>query len=89
MPIASHFGMQTMALVAMVIAAPALAASAPSARLVACEAGNCLLVMGHRANAASVVSINGHAVPVTGKRNWKVSLPVETVRQFCDGEATR
>ena len=82
MPMASHLGMQTMALVTMVIATPALAASAPSTRLVACEAGNCLLVTGHRANAASAVRINGHAVPTTGMRNWKVSLPVETVRQW-------
>lgn len=82
MPMASHPVMQTMALVAMVIARPAVAASAPSTRLVACEAGNCLLVTGRRANAALAVSINGHAVPVTGKRNWKVSLPVQTVRQW-------
>jgi hypothetical protein len=82
MAMASHLGMQTMALVTTVIAAPALAAPAPNTRLVACEAGNCLLVTGHRANAASAVRINGHAVPATGKRNWKVSLPVETVRQW-------
>jgi hypothetical protein len=83
MPISSYFRVRTTVLAAVVIAgsaSPALAASAPSTRLVACEAGSCLLLTGRRANPASAISINGHVVPVTGKHNWRASLPVETVR---------
>jgi hypothetical protein len=81
-----------MVLAAVVIAgsaSPALAASASSTRLVACEAGSCLLVTGRRANPASAISINGHVVPVTGKYNWRVSLPVETVRLWSPPFARR
>jgi hypothetical protein len=61
-------------------ASPVLAASDPITRLVRCDSGNCLLVSGHRDSAASEVRINGQAVTVEGKRNWRVRLPVETVR---------
>jgi hypothetical protein len=54
----------------------------PKTRVVSCEAGSCLLVTGHRASAASEVSINGYAVPVEGKRNWRVRVPVDTVREW-------
>jgi hypothetical protein len=64
------------------LASPAMAASAPSTRVVACRTGSCLLVTGHRDNAASAVSLNGHVVPVEGDRAWRVSLPVETVRAW-------
>jgi hypothetical protein len=64
------------------LASPALAASEPSTRLVSCGSRSCLLVSGHRDNAASLVRINGHVVSVTGKRKWRVSLPVETVRHW-------
>jgi len=49
---------------------------------VACEAGSCLLVTGHRANAASAVSINGRTVPADGARKWRVRVPVDTVREW-------
>lgn len=61
---------------------PASAATEPKTRLVSCDAGNCLLVTGRRADAASTVRINGHAVPVEGARIWRASLPVATVRQW-------
>jgi hypothetical protein len=64
------------------LASPAMAASGPSTRLVTCQSGSCLLVSGHRDDAASVVRINGHAVPVEGKHNWRVRLPLETVREW-------
>jgi len=61
-------------------ASPASAAPEPKTRLVSCDAGNCLLVTGSRADAASTVTINGHAVSVRGARKWRASLPVATVR---------
>lgn len=80
----SYFRMRmTMMLAAAAIAGsafPALAASVPNTRLVSCEAGSCLLVTGRRENPASAVSINGRVVPVAGRRSWRVSLPVDTVR---------
>lgn len=63
-------------------ASPALAASEPSTRVVSCRSGSCLLVTGHRDNAASTVSINGHVVAVDGKRDWRARVPVETVREW-------
>lgn len=68
-----------------VILAAALATPAAAetrARMIDCAAGSCLLVTGHRADAASTVSINGHAVAVQGTRRWRVSLPVETLREW-------
>lgn len=62
------------------VASPVLAASVPSTRLVRCDPGNCLLISGHRDNAESEVRISGHAVTVEGKRNWRVRVPLETVR---------
>lgn len=64
------------------LAAPAGAASGTSAKLVSCGAQSCLLITGHRDDPASIVTINGQAVSVEGKRGWRVSLPVETVRQL-------
>lgn len=64
------------------LASPALADAAPSTRLVRCGEGNCLLVAGHRESAGSEVIINGHAVTVEGRRNWRVRLPVSTVRDW-------
>ncbi len=64
------------------LASPAMAASAPSARLVSHQARDCLLVSGQRDNAASAVRINGHIVQAEGKRHWRVHLPVETIRQW-------
>ncbi|MFA6114019.1 MAG: hypothetical protein WC729_08500 [Sphingomonas sp.] len=64
------------------LSSPAYAATEPRARLVACEAGSCLLVTGYRANTASAVSINGRAVPAEGARKWRVRVPVDTVREW-------
>jgi hypothetical protein len=64
------------------LASPAMAAAEPSTRVVNCRTGSCLLVQGHRSDAAAMVSINGHVVPVEGSRAWRVSLPVETVRAW-------
>lgn len=62
--------------------APAWATTEPKTRLVSCDAGSCLLVTGRRADSASTVTINGHAVFVQGARKWRASLPVDTVRQW-------
>jgi hypothetical protein len=68
-------------LLAACLATPALA-DAPATRLVSCGAQSCLLVTGHRDDAAAGVLINGHAVEVEGKRSWQVRLPVSTVRDW-------
>lgn len=60
----------------------AFAASTPSTRLVSCGAESCLLVNGQRNSATSEVRINGHRVDVQGDRNWRVRLPVATVRDW-------
>jgi len=70
------------ALLAAGIAAPAMAATELSTRLVECGSRSCLIVSGHRDDAASKVSINGHAVAVEGARRWRVRVPVETVRAW-------
>lgn len=58
------------------------AAAETRTRLVDCEAGSCLLVTGHRSDAASTVRINGHAVTPKGARKWRVSVPLEALRQW-------
>ena len=64
------------------LSSPARAATEPRTRVVACETGSCLLVTGRRTNAASMVSINGRAVSAEGARNWRVRVPVDTVRKW-------
>lgn len=64
------------------LAAPAMAASEPSTRLIRCGEQSCLQISGHRGDPAAIVSINGHVVPVEGKHSWRVRLPVEVVRQW-------
>ena len=64
------------------LATPALAASQPSTRLVSCGAESCLLVSGHRADAADPVRINGHQVTVEGQNRWRVRVPVDAVRAW-------
>lgn len=54
----------------------------PHTRLVACGKESCLLVSGRRADADAEVRINGRPISVEGRRNWKVRLPVETVRAW-------
>lgn len=63
-------------------ASPALAASAPSTRLVKCSTGYCLQISGRRQSATSEVRINDQKVTVEGERNWKARLPVEQVRYW-------
>ncbi|MET0364270.1 MAG: hypothetical protein ABW169_06415 [Sphingobium sp.] len=73
------------AALAAAIGAAGLASSAmaaPNTRLVTCGEESCLLVTGHRDSAASVVSINDHAVAVEGRRNWRVRLPLASVRAW-------
>ncbi|SRR5258706_125997 len=85
MPMPSCSRERILALAAILVAglsSPAYAATGPRARLVACEAGSCLLVTGHRANAASAVSINGRMVSADGGRKWRVRVPVDTVREW-------
>ena len=67
---------------AAAFASPVSAATQPKARLVSCGAESCLLVTGRRADRASIVTINGHAVSVQGARTWRASLPVDTVRAW-------
>jgi hypothetical protein len=62
------------------LASSAMAASEPSTKVVDCGTHSCLQVSGHRSNPASIVSINGHVVPVKGNHGWRVRLPVETVQ---------
>lgn len=64
------------------IVAPAAAAPGPRTRLVEYRSESCLLISGSRDDVASSVSINGHAVPVEGRRKWRVRLPVDTVRAW-------
>ncbi|WP_310535206.1 hypothetical protein [Novosphingobium sp.] len=70
------------AIIAGGMAAPALAASAPTTKVVSCAAGNCLVIWGSRERGSETVLINGHAVSVQGNRNWKVSLPVAQIRDW-------
>lgn len=72
----------TGALVVGSLASPAIAAPEQSARLVRCGAQSCLRITGHREKPALIVSINGHVVPVEGKRSWEVNLAVEAVREW-------
>lgn len=70
------------ALAICTVPSPANAAADPSTRLVRCAEQSCLLVTGHREDPALAVAINGHVVPVEGRRKWRVALPVETVRDW-------
>lgn len=64
------------------LAGPAVAAAAPSTRLVDCRSESCLMISGHRADPRSAVRINGHAVSVEGRNKWRVRVPVSTVRAW-------
>lgn len=64
------------------IATPVCAAPAPSTRLVDCRPESCLLISGNRADPASTVHVNGHALPVEGGRKWRVRLPVSSIRAW-------
>jgi len=47
-----------------------------------CDAGNCLLVRGHRASSQAIIRINGQTVEASGGQSWRVRLPVATVRDW-------
>lgn len=64
------------------LASPAMATSEPTTRLVSCGAESCLLVSGHRADAASPVRINGRQVAVEGQNRWRARVPVDAVRAW-------
>lgn len=72
----------TGAILSTALASPAMAASEPTTKVVECGAQSCLLVSGRRDDPALLVSINGQVVDVEGGQNWRVRLPVETVRQL-------
>ncbi|WP_241127693.1 hypothetical protein [Novosphingobium terrae] len=71
------------------LAAPAMAASQPDTRLVTYHGEICLMISGHRDNPASAVLIEDHAVSVEGSRNWRVRVPVTTLRQWATPFARR
>jgi hypothetical protein len=82
--------LRTLALAAVLslgLAQGAQAAPRTSTRLVECGTGSCLLVKGHRANPASAVSINGHAVASAGGHTWRARVPVETLRGWSQAYA--
>jgi hypothetical protein len=64
------------------LATPAAATDGPTTRLVSCGTQSCLLVSGHRDRAGDEVQINGHPIVVEGERNWRVRLPIATVRDW-------
>lgn len=68
-------------------ASPALAEPEANTKLVRCGAESCLRVSGYRADTATTVRINGHAVSVEGERRWQVHLPVEVVREWSEAYA--
>lgn len=72
----------SVAALAFALPAPALAAKEPSTRLVPCGDESCLLITGHRTDAASTVYINGREVEVKGARKWRTRVPMKTVREW-------
>ncbi|MEA3388352.1 MAG: hypothetical protein U9R64_03605 [Pseudomonadota bacterium] len=62
--------------------APPSAASSPRTRLIERQSENYLLISGSRDDAGSQITVNGHPVEVDGGRNWRVRLPVDTVRSW-------
>ena len=67
---------------ALAFSQAASAWAAPETRVVRCGSASCLLVSGHRKDASSKVDINGHEVVTEGARNWRVRVPVTTVRAW-------
>jgi len=63
-------------------ALPVAAQPLATTRVVACGAGDCLLVRGQRASPLADISINGRPVVAEGKRSWRVRLPIATVRDW-------
>ncbi len=72
-----------LALVAALVIAPTAHADArPSAKLVRCAAGDCLLIRGERSSATATITINDHEVAASGGRGWKARVPVAALRGF-------
>jgi hypothetical protein len=72
-----------LALAAALLIAPAAHADArPTAKLVRCAAGDCLLIRGTRSSAATTITINDRVVAASGGRGWKICVPVAAVRGF-------
>lgn len=66
------------------VAGPFSATARPVAtvRVISCDAGDCLLVRGHRTSSQAVVRMNERPVDVSGRTSWQVRLPVATVRDW-------
>ncbi|WP_294255836.1 hypothetical protein [uncultured Sphingomonas sp.] len=70
-----------LALVAALLITPAAHADTrPTAKLVRCSQGDCLLIRGTRSSPATRITINDRAVEASGGRGWKVRVPVAAVR---------
>jgi hypothetical protein len=65
---------------ALLTASAAHADARPTAKLVRCAAGDCLLIRGERSSAATTITINDHEVAASGGRGWKIRVPVAAVR---------
>lgn len=84
----AHYGTMDIAfrLGVMVLAAGfgsgAMAAPATTTHLVTCGDQTCLMVNGYRQQREDVVAINGHRVAVEGGRNWRLRLPMATLRAW-------
>ncbi|MFD1107127.1 hypothetical protein [Sphingobium olei] len=63
------------------LAQPA-AASSPRTRLIERQSENYLLITGSRDDTASEITINGRPVMVEGGREWRVRLPIDTIRSW-------
>lgn len=60
----------------------ASAAPVAASHLVACGLQTCLMVRGERHDREDVIAINGHRVAVEGGRNWRLRLPMATLRAW-------
>lgn len=67
---------------ALLIAPMAHADERPTAKLVRCAGGDCLLIRGERRSADTTITINDRAVAASGGRGWKVRVPVAAMRGF-------
>lgn len=65
---------------ALLVASAAHADTHPTAKLVRCSEGDCLLIRGTRSSAAQTITINDRVVAASGGRGWKVRVPVAAVR---------
>lgn len=52
------------------------------ARLRTCGDETCVVLTGERGDAADVVTVAGHRVPVQGGRRFEVAVPVDAVRAW-------